>query len=175
MKEMLALLDRLTEAPLFQHVGEPMDDKSVKAVPDWQAYLTSRTGNKWVNIGTTISNRVNNQATAVRGAEWKSREWNGLIDELNAAVEKRIGSVVKSVIRRNKLPKNFLYFVRGDFVMAALLEEFADPAACEWSDCIQHWYLEGHLPCGLTGAVPAGKSTDPTVLPDLSKGKLLVF
>ena len=47
-----------------------------------------------------------------------------MIDKLSAAVEDRIGSAVKSVIRRNKLPKNFLYFVRGVFVMAALLEEF---------------------------------------------------
>ena len=175
MKKMLALLDRVAEAPLFKHVGEPLDDKNVKAVPDWQTCLTSLTGNKWSNIGTTISNRVNNQATAVRGAEWKTREWDGLIDELNAAVEKRIGSIVKSVIRKNKLPANFLYFVRGKFVMSALLEEFADAAACEWSDGIMHWYLEGHVPCGFTGAVPAGKSTDPTILPDLSKGKLSVF
>ena len=146
-----------------------------KPVADWKACLTSLTGNKWVNIGTTISNRVNNQALAARGAEWISREWDGLIDELNEAVEKRIGSVVKSVIRRNKLPANFLYSVRGRFVMAALLEEFPDPAACEWSDRIMHWYLEGYLPCGYSEAVPAGKSSDPTMLPDLSKGKLLVF
>ena len=175
MDKMMTLLDRIAAAPLFQHVGEPIEDNSVKPVADWAACLASLIGNKWVNIGTTISNRVNNQATAARGADWKSREWNGLIDELNAAVEERIGSVVKSVIRRKKLPKNFLYFVRGDFVKAALLEEFPDAASCEWSDLIVHWYLQGHVPCGFTGAVPAGKSTDPTVLPDLSKGKVLVY
>jgi hypothetical protein len=98
-----------------------------------------------------------------------------LIDELNAAVEKRIGSAVKSVIRRNQLPKNFLYFVRGVFVTASLLKEFPDPAAREWNDRVVHWYLQGHVPCGFTGAVPAGKSTDPTVLPDFSKGKMLVY
>jgi hypothetical protein len=174
-KKKLALLDRVAGAPLFQHVGEPIDDKSVKAVPDWEACLKSLTGNKWVNIGTTISNRVNNQAEAARGAEWMSREWNELIDELNEAVEKRIGAAVKAVIRRNKLPQNFLYFVRGRFVMAALLEQFPDPPSSEWSDRVMHWYSLGHVPCGYTGAVPAGKSTDPTVLPELSQGKLMVF
>jgi hypothetical protein len=175
MDEMTTFLDRIAAAPLFQHVGKPIDDKGVKPVADWTACLASLTANKWVNIGTTISNRVNNQATATHGAEWKSREWNALIDKLNAAVEDRIGSAVKSVIRRNQLPKNFLYFVRGVFVMAALLEEFPDPEAREWNERIVHWYREGHVPCGFTGAVPAGKSTDPTLLPDLSKGKLLIY
>lgn len=175
MDKMATILDRLAAAPLFQHVGDPIVDKSVKPVADWAACVKSLIGNKWVNIGTTISNRVNNQATAARGANWASREWNGLIDKLNTAVEERIGSVVNSLIRRKKLPKNLLYVVRGNFVRAALLEEFPDPAACQWSDRMVHWYLQGHVPCGFTGAVPAGKSTDPTILPDLSKGKLVVY
>jgi hypothetical protein len=73
------------------------------------------------------------------------------------------------------LPKSFEYFVVGDFLTAWLLTEYKDAPAKAWSDRIIQWYLAGHVPCGYTGAVPAGKSTDPTRLPDPTTGKLLVY
>ena len=53
--------------------------------------------------------------------------------------------------------------------------EHSSAELAEWNDRIMPWYLAGHVPCGYTGAVPAGKSSDAWRLPDLAKGKLLVF
>lgn len=132
-------------------------------------------GNKWVNIGTTIFNRISAQAAAGRGDNWANRQWNRLVDRQKAQITRRLAPLLRPVMRRHKLPETFQYAVEGDVLAACLLQEFADAPAAAWSQRIIDWYLAGHIPCGFTGAVPAGKSTDPTVLPDLKKGKLVVF
>jgi hypothetical protein len=169
------LLKQAKSAPLFEHAGEAVDDDSVKTVPDWAACLASLQGNKWVNIGTSMMNRIFAVADATHDANWMGRRWNPMIDSHKKQILSVIGPALKQVMRKHTLPKPFEYFVVGDFLKAWLLTEYEDDAAQAWSERIMHWYLAGHVPCGYTGSVPAGKSTDPTRLPDPAKGRLLVF
>jgi len=169
------IVKQVKAAPLFQHVGEAIDDKTVKTAADWPACLASLQGNKWVNIGTSMMNRIFAVADATHDPDWMGRRWDSVIDSRKAQITRAIGPALQPVMRKNKLPKSFEYFVVGDILKAWLLTEYPDKPAADWSDLVMKWYLAGHVPCGYTGAVPAGKSTDPTRLPDPAKGKLVVF
>jgi hypothetical protein len=169
------ILKQAKSAPLFQHIGEAVKDDSVKTVPDWPSCLASLDGNKWVNIGTSMINRIFAVAEATHDPDWMGRRWDPMIDSRKAQITRVIGPALKPVMRKHKLPKSFEYSVVGDFLMAWLLTEYMDHTAMGWSERIMQWYLAGHVPCGYTGTVPAGKSTDPTRLPDPTQGRLLVY
>jgi hypothetical protein len=134
------LVDDFVSAPLFQDVAEPIKDASVKTVADWPACWTSMNGNKWVNIGTTIFNRIFARAQADRGADWYRQTWNGWIDDLKKQIAKRTGSIVRRVMKQHELPKKFQYFIEGDVLQAYLLSEFPDEPSLAWSEQLMRWY-----------------------------------
>lgn len=169
------ILKRAKAAPLFKHVGEPIEDKTVKAVGNWDECLKSLRGNKWVNIGTSMMNRIFAVVDVTRDSAWMTKNWDRMVDSRKALILRTISPALKSVMRKHKLPKPFEYFVIGDFLKAWLLTEYEDDLAAAWSNRTMEWYLAGHVPCGYSGSVPAGKSTDPTTLPDPAKGKLFVY
>jgi hypothetical protein len=169
------ILKQAQSAPLFQHVGEAIEDKAVKVISDWPSCLASLQGNKWVNIGTAILNRIFAVADATRGPDWMTSRWDPMIDSRKEDITRLLDPVLTPITRKHKLPKSFEYFVVGDFLQAWLLTEYEDAPATAWSEQIMQWYLAGRVPCGYTGAAPAGKSTDPTRLPNPTKCKLIVY
>ena len=175
MTGMPEILKQAQSAPLFEHVGEAIEDNAVKAISDWPSCLESLQTTKWVNIGTAILNRIFAVADAMRGPDWMTSRWDSMIDSRKQDITGLLGPALEPIMRKHKLPKWFEYFVVGDFLQAWLLSEYEDAPAAAWSERIMRWYLAGHVPCGYTGAVPAGKSTDSTGLPDLTKGKLIVY
>src|SRR5260370_40084142 len=74
------LLDRLTGAQLFAHVGEAVDDDGVQTVVSWKACLKSMRGDAWVNLWTSVMNRIFASTCDARGEDWFDREWNDMID-----------------------------------------------------------------------------------------------
>jgi hypothetical protein len=93
----------------------------------------------------------------------------------NETVTRLLEPMVRPLVRQHRLPKRFEWAVAGRLMQAWLLTEYPDAPAREWGERIIRWYLAGHVPCGYTGAVYAGKGSEATRLPDLTKGKPLVF
>ena len=175
MARLPAILKSVPSAPLFQHVAEPIDDETVKAVPDWKGCVAAVAANKWGNIGTTIFNRIFAAADATRSADWMSENWNAMVAARSETISQLLEPAIRPLARKHKLPRQFQWTVTGHLMQAWLLTEYPDAPAGAWSERIVRWYLAGHVPCGYSGAVPAGKSSDATRLPDLTRGKLLVF
>jgi hypothetical protein len=175
MARLPAVLKSAVKAELFQHVGQPMDDKTVKPVPDWPSCAAGLETNKWISILTMTFNRIFAAAEATTEPGWLGKNWNAMVAERTATIAEALQPMIKPIVRKNKMTKRFEWTVAGHFLQAWLLTEYPDAPAAEWNDRIMRWYLAGHVPCGYTGAVPAGKSSDAWRLPDLTKGKLLVF
>lgn len=169
------ILRRARAAPLFLHVGEPIEDKGVKPVADWPACAAGIASNKWVNIGTMIFNRIFAVADRTHDSAWMGENWNAMVATRSAEIAAVVGPAAKPLVKKHKLGKRFEWTVTGHLLQAWLLAEYPDAPAAAWNDRVVGWYLAGHVPCGYSGAVPAGKSSDATKLPDPAKGKLLVF
>lgn len=71
--EAAMLLGRIVAAPLFERVGEPIDDPQVVVVADWAAAMAATHKNASVNFGTRIINRAFARAIAERGEDWFKR------------------------------------------------------------------------------------------------------
>jgi hypothetical protein len=175
MARLPAVLKSALKAELFEHVGAQMEDKTVKRVSGWPGCAAGLETTKWIGIVTMTFNRIFAAAEATTKPGWSGKNWNSMIAERTATISDALEPMIKPIVRRNKLTKRFEWTVAGHFLQAWLLTEYPDAPAAEWSDRIMQWYLAGHVPCGYTGAVPAGKGTDAWRLPDPTKGKLLVF
>jgi hypothetical protein len=170
------LLHRLAAAPLFAHVGKPVDDPSIQTVGSWKACLKSMNGRTWVNLGTRMTNRVFSCARTSRGVEWAPREWNAMATAQREAIIQTIGPALRTVMDRNDLPIEFQYFIVGDVLTAVQLELFKDAASKVWSDLTIRWLLNGHVPCGITGKLPSDDAPNYDALPVPSAAnKLIVF
>ena len=175
MARLPAVLNSVLKAELFQHVGEPIVDKFIKPVPNWTSCAAGLETNKWINILTMTSNRIFAVAEATTKPGWLGKNWNTMVAERSKTISDTLEPMIKPIVKKNKLTKRFEWTVAGHFLQAWLLTEYPDASAAEWNARIMLWYVAGHVPCGYTGAVPAGKSTDAFRLPVLTKGKLMVF
>lgn len=173
---MEGLLTRVAEAPLFEHVGDPISDERVMQVSDWNAAVRQLDGNTWVNLGTRILNRLFARAIADRGRDWFNQHWNRSVVALKKQIGRRLSPSLMKVMRGHKLPTTFQYFVIGDVMVACLLLVFEEEASAPWSEWVMHWYQAGHVPCGYTGKLPSERGRDPDRLPRWdARGKLIVY
>jgi hypothetical protein len=169
-------LDRITAAPLFEYVGKPIDDDGVQTVASWKACLKSMEGYAWINMWTSVMNRIFANACEARGEDWFDREWNSLVDARKKLIGKRLKPALKRVMKPNDLPIRFEYSVVGDVLTATLLQEFEDEASQFWSDQVIRWLLAGHVPCGFSGELPEETANDPDPLPiRRNKNRLIVY
>lgn len=169
-------LDRITTTPLFELVGKPINGDEVQTVASWKACLKSMQGHKWINMGTSVMNRIWASALEARGEEWFEREWNNMIIGRKKMIGQRLKPALKRVMKANELPIQFEYFVVGDVLTATLLQEFEDAASKVWSDLVIRWLLAGHVACGFSGKLPeeTANDSDPLPMPD-NQNKLIVY
>jgi hypothetical protein len=131
MAGMPLILKQFKSAPLFQHVGEAVPDKSIKTVPDWPACVAAIEGSKWVNIGTMIFDRIFAVADATRTSDWMCRNWNSLVAERSSKISQILEPALQPIVRKYKLSKRLEWTLTGHFLQAWLLTEYEDAPAAE--------------------------------------------
>lgn len=169
-------IERFAELPLFQHVGEPIEEDRVKQVRNWKAAVKYRTSGPGDEIYNCIINRIHRYARTTHGEEWFSANWNRTIVDVKRQIQEKLEPLVSPLLRdveHGDIVEAHFYL---DVMEAWMIAEFTEPACKPWLDWHWKWYEAGHFPAGWQGRLPSQNHPDPDRLPELyDDGILYVY
>ncbi len=170
-----ALIKEFTAMPLFEHVGEPLDDDRVEAARSWSDAIKRRCRGSGSELGDAMMNRLHAFVRKERGEDWYNKNWSKLIDGLKKKVRK-LEPRLERLLDGVKHGDIVVAHAQMDVVEACLIAEFPEPECNVWVDWFQSWYESGHFPAGYVGKLPPENHPDPDRLPRLYQdGKLFVY
>ena len=172
-------IEKALAAPLFEHIGDPLEDDGVVRVKSAAQYKKAMNSASWDLLSDNTMNHHTSRIVAVYGRKWFNERNNECVDMIwdevdESLFERRMDAAWK----RFKLPSDTKQETYNQFSMVAFdhalgfgsedsfERRFAEP-----------WLLAGHLPCGWKGKVPREPKrwSDVSLDDVVGDGKLVVF
>ena len=179
------------DAPLFEHVGQPLEDDDVIRAKTLTQYRNAMKSAAWHKVSSRTLNHHAARIIDVYGMDWFQKRNNKSVKLICEEVDKTtFKSRMNAAWKRLGLPEEIVPFIYPKTWTYNFISLIAyDYALGFGSDdsfkrrYIEPWLLAGHLPCGWKGRVPREPKTPPGVLPYagvslqevVGDGKLVVF
>jgi hypothetical protein len=151
----IELIEKLIQAPWFQHVEMPLEAESAVHVYSWQQAMELCLSYEWEDICLDASNGLSEILD--RDHTDRYQQWNKIVHEVDDRLKSAIESVARRTIAEHGLPEKFEWVLVNTACMACVEAEYSDIVPPAFFMEVASWYLAGHLPCGLTEKYPNGK------------------
>jgi hypothetical protein len=158
-----SFVKRTLKLPLFENVGQPIDDKRIVGVRSFEDAFALMEHRTWQTVCTRVGNYTRAQQIVAFGEDWYQRDYNDDIIRIGIEI-KPIYKVIDSFWRKNRLPINPCesnwfrpkMVVRWFFLQLAIENAFESAVTQPFgANYLEPVLFAGHLPCGWKGRLPS--------------------
>lgn len=142
------LLDAFQKLDWFHAVGEPVRAKNVLSVKRWLDALGYLTSGWWEMLGYREGNAMEDAIKAA--GDGMDAQWKQAVAELRPLARQIVDQKIKPIREKREWTVMLDMIADYDTSYALLEKEFKDIVKPGLFGQKAHWYLRGHLPCGMT-------------------------
>lgn len=98
---------RLADAPLFEHLGEPIEDPSIETARTWKATRAAEAKITWSNASTRGMNYLAAKLIAGVGMDWFQKNYNSTVEAMYKQMHRSLKLRVGKLAREGDCPDYF--------------------------------------------------------------------
>lgn len=159
------------DSPLYQHIGEPIDDKTIVRVKSIAQYERAMKSKAWDDVSHNTLNHHTARIIDIYGETWFQNRNNDCVEMIWEEIDKTpFQRRLNRAWKLAELPDEIEPFINAKRWAYNYFSSLAyDHALGFGSDdsfekrYVEHWFLNGHLPCGWKGAVPKEPKFKPGI------------
>lgn len=143
-----SLLGELRDLAWFHAAGKPVKDENIVSVTRWLDALGYLESGYWEMLG--YQQGIAMEDAVKKFGKGMNKRWKEAVVELRPLAREIVMQNMRPIREKREWPVQVDMIADYDLSYALLEKEFSDLVNSGFFGMKAHWYLQGHLPCGVT-------------------------